>query len=238
VDILLEKPIAATLAEADELIALADAKGLILQIGFVERFNPAIVALHAVMGHPLFIESHRLHPFFERGTDVDVILDLMVHDLDILLHFVVHPVNRSMPWGTSSRTRWTSPRSMRLQRLRPEHHRKPGHGRPCRRHASSVEGYKAWTTRNETCLLGGKATHGQVTIMENPVEIKEQDPLMRRSAPSFRPWPTNGPRGSGRKAATPGMALRINAAIDQNDRVPRWTPHGFLYPPSSRQRVP
>ena len=101
VDVLLEKPIAVTLAEADELIALADAKGLVFQIGFIERFNPAVAALHSVMGRPLFIESHRLHPFFERGTDVDVILDLMVHDLDILLHFVQSPVKTVDAVGVS-----------------------------------------------------------------------------------------------------------------------------------------
>ncbi len=101
VDVLLEKPIAVTLAEADELIALADAKGLVFQIGFVERFNPAVAALHSVMGRPLFIESHRLHPFFERGTDVDVILDLMVHDLDIILHFVRSPVKTVDAVGVS-----------------------------------------------------------------------------------------------------------------------------------------
>lgn len=92
VDVLLEKPLAATLAEADELIALAAAKNLILQIGFVERFNPAIRALKTLNIKPLFIETHRLHPFFERGTDVDVILDLMIHDLDIILDFVQSPV--------------------------------------------------------------------------------------------------------------------------------------------------
>jgi predicted dehydrogenase len=101
VDVLLEKPIAVTLAEADALIALADRAGLIFQIGFVERFNPAVAALHSVMGRPLFIESHRLHPFFERGTDVDVILDLMVHDLDIILHFVRSPVETVDAVGVS-----------------------------------------------------------------------------------------------------------------------------------------
>src|SRR4030065_2989170 len=62
VDVLLEKPIAATLDEADELIALAESEGLLFQIGFVERFNPAVVALRTAMGEPLFIQHHRLHP--------------------------------------------------------------------------------------------------------------------------------------------------------------------------------
>jgi predicted dehydrogenase len=91
-DVLLEKPMTDTLPEADELIRMAEEKGRILQIGFVERFNPAIVAVSNVIGEPMFIESHRLHPFIERGTDVDVILDLMIHDLDIILHFVRYPV--------------------------------------------------------------------------------------------------------------------------------------------------
>ena len=92
VDVLIEKPICATLEEADELIALANKKNLILQVGFVERFNPAIMALENVIEKPMFIEAHRLHPFFERGTDVDVILDLMIHDLDIILKFVNSPL--------------------------------------------------------------------------------------------------------------------------------------------------
>lgn len=92
VDVLIEKPICSTLEEADELIELAQDKNLILQVGFVERFNPAVMALEKVIEKPMFIESHRLHPFFERGTDVDVILDLMIHDLDIILKFVNSPL--------------------------------------------------------------------------------------------------------------------------------------------------
>jgi len=92
VDVLIEKPICATLAQADELIGLAKKKNLILQVGFVERFNPAIMALENIIEKPMFIEAHRLHPFFERGIDVDVILDLMIHDLDIMVKFVNSPV--------------------------------------------------------------------------------------------------------------------------------------------------
>ncbi len=88
IDVLIEKPICATVAEADRLIALAEKNKLILQVGFVERFNPAVMALEKVVTRPLFIEVHRLHPFFERGTDVDVVLDLMIHDLDIILKLV------------------------------------------------------------------------------------------------------------------------------------------------------
>jgi predicted dehydrogenase len=85
IDVLLEKPMAATLAEARELAVIARDYGRILQIGHLERFNPAIVRLRPLLSYPRFIECHRLAPFTERGTDVDVVLDLMIHDLDVIL---------------------------------------------------------------------------------------------------------------------------------------------------------
>ena len=93
IDVLLEKPMAATLAQARELSAIAHGCDRILQIGHLERFNPAIVRLRSVLNHPRFIECHRLAPFTERGTDVDVILDLMVHDLDVILSITSAPVS-------------------------------------------------------------------------------------------------------------------------------------------------
>lgn len=101
IDVLLEKPAAATVEEARELNALARRRDLVLQIGFVERFNPAILALENVLDKPLFVEAHRLHPFFTRGTDVDVILDLMIHDLDIILKFVKSPLDDVAAVGVS-----------------------------------------------------------------------------------------------------------------------------------------
>jgi predicted dehydrogenase len=91
-DVLLEKPMTVTLAEADELIAQADAKRRIVQIGHLERFNGAVRALAPRLTAPRFIESHRLGPFVGRGTDVHVILDLMIHDLDIILSLVRSPL--------------------------------------------------------------------------------------------------------------------------------------------------
>jgi predicted dehydrogenase len=85
VDVLVEKPMTATLAEARELANIAERNGKILQIGHLERFNPAIVHLRSLLHAPRFIECHRLAPFTERGTDVDVVLDLMTHDLDVIL---------------------------------------------------------------------------------------------------------------------------------------------------------
>ncbi|MCI5143902.1 MAG: gfo/Idh/MocA family oxidoreductase, partial [Candidatus Electrothrix sp. ATG1] len=92
VDILLEKPMTTTLEEADELIALADSKKLLLQVGHLERFNPAVLAMQPLLDTPLFIEAHRLSTFKNRGTDVDVILDLMIHDIDIILSIINSPI--------------------------------------------------------------------------------------------------------------------------------------------------
>jgi predicted dehydrogenase len=92
IDVLLEKPMAATLAGARALADLACQRGRILQIGHLERFNPAVIHLHSIVHAPRFVECHRLAPFTERGTDVDVILDLMVHDLDVILSVSPSPV--------------------------------------------------------------------------------------------------------------------------------------------------
>ncbi len=81
--LLMEKPIATTLAEADELIALAAERRLVLQCGHVERYNRTFRALHAGMDRPVFIEAERLAAFKQRGVEVDVVLDLMIHDLDL-----------------------------------------------------------------------------------------------------------------------------------------------------------
>ncbi|HTY54592.1 MAG TPA: Gfo/Idh/MocA family oxidoreductase [Candidatus Binataceae bacterium] len=85
IDVLVEKPMTATLDEARELAAIAERSGRILQVGHLERFNPAIVRLRSILRAPRFVECHRLAPFTERGTDVDVIFDLMTHDLDVIL---------------------------------------------------------------------------------------------------------------------------------------------------------
>ena len=88
VDVLIEKPITSTLDEADRLIECAESRGLIIQVGHLERFNPAVMALEGIVNSPRFIESHRLSIFKPRGLDVSVVLDLMIHDIDIILNFV------------------------------------------------------------------------------------------------------------------------------------------------------
>jgi predicted dehydrogenase len=92
IDVLLEKPMTVTLAEADELIAKAEAGNLILQIGHLERFNPAVQAMEPYLTTPVFIESNRITTFKNRGVDVDVVLDLMIHDIDIILNIVNSPI--------------------------------------------------------------------------------------------------------------------------------------------------
>ncbi|MGA3346648.1 MAG: Gfo/Idh/MocA family oxidoreductase [Terracidiphilus sp.] len=91
-DLLVEKPLAATLAEADDLIARADKGKRILQPGHLERFNPAVLAVQPQLRRPMFFEAHRLSVFTPRSLDVDVVLDLMIHDLDIVLTFAASPV--------------------------------------------------------------------------------------------------------------------------------------------------
>jgi predicted dehydrogenase len=102
IHLLVEKPITYSLSHADELIGLAKEKHLVLQVGHVERFNPAVIKMESQLNRPIFIESNRLNLFTNRGIDVDVVLDLMIHDLDIILHAVhseireVHAVGLSV----------------------------------------------------------------------------------------------------------------------------------------------
>jgi predicted dehydrogenase len=90
--VLIEKPIAPSLAAADRILDAAERSGVVVQIGHVERFNGALRACEPYLEEPLFVESHRLAPFGPRGTDVAVVLDLMIHDLDLVLSLMHHPV--------------------------------------------------------------------------------------------------------------------------------------------------
>ena len=183
IDVLVEKPICLTLAQADLLIGLAQKKNLILQVGFVERFNPAVIALEKVIGRPMFIESHRLHPFFERGTDVDVILDLMIHDLDIILKFVNSPLtsveavgipvlsnkvdiaNVRLSFASGCVANITASRisAKTMQKIR----------------FFGAEGYHSVDCQKREILSLGKRKNdaGQVEIFQNNVEVGSHDPL-------------------------------------------------------------
>ena len=94
IDVLVEKPMTATLEEGRRLVDLAKEKHRMLQVGHLERFNPAIRALESAIREPKFVECHRLAPFVERGTDVDVVLDLMIHDIDVIASLVRSTVER------------------------------------------------------------------------------------------------------------------------------------------------
>lgn len=113
VHVLVEKPITVTVKEADELIAIADEKKRVLQVGHLERFNPAILGLDNESS-PLFIESHRLSPFNPRANDVSVVLDLMIHDIDIILALVGSEVARIEASGTPVLTQGTDIANARL----------------------------------------------------------------------------------------------------------------------------
>jgi predicted dehydrogenase len=91
-NVLLEKPITSTVDEAEELIRIAREKNLVFQVGHIERFNPVIMALDGVLNGPRFIESIRIAPFKPRGTDVNVVIDLMIHDIDIIQNIVRSPI--------------------------------------------------------------------------------------------------------------------------------------------------
>ncbi|MFA7633025.1 MAG: Gfo/Idh/MocA family oxidoreductase [Thiohalomonadaceae bacterium] len=101
VHVLLEKPMTVTVSEADELIAIAAQNKLVLQIGHLERFNSAVLALHEVLKNPRFIESHRMAAFNPRGADVNVVLDLMIHDIDIIQSLVRSPIDHIEANGVS-----------------------------------------------------------------------------------------------------------------------------------------
>ena len=114
VDVMVEKPITTTLAEADDLIRLARDQQCLLQVGHLERFNPAVLAMRPLLTRPLFIEAHRLNVFKDRGTDVDVVLDLMIHDIDIVLSIVKSPLVSIHTAGAPVITRLTDIANARL----------------------------------------------------------------------------------------------------------------------------
>lgn len=94
VDVLVEKPMATSVAQAEEMIALAESNKRILQVGHLERFNPAFRAMERLLSEPKFFEVRRISTFAGRGHDVDVVLDLMIHDIDIIAHLVGRPLER------------------------------------------------------------------------------------------------------------------------------------------------
>jgi DUF1009 family protein/predicted dehydrogenase len=115
VHVLLEKPMTERVDEADELIDIARVNGCVLQIGHLERFNPAFQAIYPRLNNPMFLEAHRLAMFNDRGLEVDVILDLMIHDLDIVLHIVQAPLEQMRASGVPVLTALPDIANVRLE---------------------------------------------------------------------------------------------------------------------------
>lgn len=115
VHVQVEKPLTQSVVEGEELCALAQKNKLILQVGHVERFNPALIAAKDKLGIPLFIECHRLAPFKPRSIDVDVVLDLMIHDLDVVMSLIKSPVKSVSAIGTPVLTKTIDIANVRLE---------------------------------------------------------------------------------------------------------------------------
>lgn len=114
IHLLIEKPITYKIEDADCLLELARKNDVVLQVGLVERFNPAIVKMESMLNRPVFLESHRMNVFTSRGIDVDVVLDLMIHDLDIFLHVVPSEVKEMHAVGMSVITGKTDIANVRM----------------------------------------------------------------------------------------------------------------------------
>ncbi len=178
--LLVEKPIADNTAQASELAALAATRHLVLQVGHVERFNPVLGALEARLSHPRFIEAHRLSPFPNRSTNIGVVLDLMIHDLEIILHLVRSPVQTIDAVGVAVLSRREDIANARLRfengcianitssRISPERMRKI--------RVFQEDAYLSLDYQNQTGEIYRRSGGG---IEREEVEIEHEEPLKR-----------------------------------------------------------
>ena len=179
--LLVEKPIAEDMAQASQLAELAARRQLVLQIGHVERFNPVLSALEERLTHPRFIEAHRLSPFPNRSTDIGVVLDLMIHDLEIILHLVRSPVQTIDAVGVPVLSRREDIANARLRfengcvanitssRISPERMRKI--------RVFQEDAYLSLDYQNQTGEIYRKVGGG---IDRAEVEIEKEEPLKRQ----------------------------------------------------------
>jgi predicted dehydrogenase len=210
--LLIEKPITDNTAQAAELVELAARKDLILQVGHVERFNPVLSALEKHLTHPRFIEAHRLSPYPERSTDIGVVLDLMIHDLEIILHFVRSPVKSIDAVGVPVLSRGEDIANARLRfengcvanitssRISPEQMRKI--------RVFQEDAYLSLDYQNQSGEIYRRAG-GRIT--RDRVEIEREEPL-KRQLTSFIECASFGrePRVSGSQAT---VALELAVEI-------------------------
>jgi len=217
--LLIEKPITESTKQASELANMAAEKNLILQVGHVERFNPVLSALEARLTHPRFIEAHRLSPYPERSTDIGVVLDLMIHDLEIILHLVRSPVLTIDAVGVPVLSNSEDIANARLRfengcvanitssRISPERMRKI--------RVFQEDAYLSLDYQNQTGEIYRRAL-GRIT--RDKVEIEREEPLKRELA-SFVDCAATGrePRVSGFQAtAALELAVRITEQISRS----------------------
>jgi predicted dehydrogenase len=179
--LLVEKPITDNTAHAGELVDLAARNGLILQVGHVERFNPVLSALEKHLTRPRFIEAHRLAPYPDRSTDIGVVLDLMIHDLEVILHFVQSPVQSIDAVGVPVLSRGEDIANARLRfesgcvanvtssRISPERMRKI--------RVFQEDAYLSLDYQNQSGEIYRRAG-GRIT--RDKVEIEREEPLKRQ----------------------------------------------------------
>jgi len=221
--LLIEKPIAENTAEASELAELATRRQLVLQVGHVERFNPVLSALEERLTHPRFIEAHRLSPFPNRSTDIGVVLDLMIHDLEIVLHLVRAPVQSIDAVGVPVLSRREDIANARIRfengcvanitssRISPERMRKI--------RVFQEDAYLSLDYQNQTGEIYRKIGLG---IERAEVEIEKEEPLKRQIL-SFIECARMGlqPKVSGFEAtAALELAVEISKLIAEAPFVP------------------
>ncbi|MDQ6764992.1 MAG: Gfo/Idh/MocA family oxidoreductase [Verrucomicrobiota bacterium] len=215
--LLIEKPIAENTADASALAELAAERQLILQVGHVERFNPVLSALEERLTRPRFIEAHRLSPYPNRSTDIGVVLDLMIHDLEIILHLVRSPVETIDAVGVPVLSRGEDIANARLRfadgcvanitssRISPERMRKI--------RVFQEDAYLSLDYQNQSGEIYRRSATG---IDRSEVEIEREEPL-RRQLLSFIECAATGraPKVSGLQAtAALELAVEITKRID------------------------
>src|SRR5213082_401225 len=218
--LLIEKPITENTADARELAQLAAEKRLVLQVGHVERFNPVLSALEQRLTHPRFIEAHRLSPYPNRSTEIGVVLDLMIHDLEIILHLVRSPVQSIDAVGVAVLSRGEDIANARLRfengcvanvtssRISPEQMRKI--------RIFQEDAYLSLDYQNQSGEIYRRAG-GRIT--RDKVEIEREEPL-KRQLTSFIECASTGrePRVSGFQAtAALELAVKITKRIASSD---------------------
>lgn len=216
--VLVEKPITETTLQARELSELAHARGCVLQVGHIERFNPAFGALETLLTRPRFIESHRLSPYPNRSTDIGVVLDLMIHDLEIILHLVRAPVESVDAVGVPVLSRGEDIANARLRfadgcvanvtasRISPEKMRK-----------IRVFQEDAYLSLDYGAQTGEVYRRGPGGIARETVEIERDEPLKRELA-SFIATIRLGP-GAQPKVSGPQGAAALELALDITARI-------------------